>query len=90
MQNKNSIVDLDHQHIWHPYASRNLTDPLYQVQKAEGCYLTFSGGRQVIDGMSSWWSTIHGYQHPNLDLAVKTQLSMSFFVIRGQLVLRLL
>lgn len=78
------IVQIDHDHIWHPYASSPASPPAYVVDSADGVYLNFSSGERVIDGMSSWWSAIHGYNHPVLNQAITTQLeSMSHVMFGG-------
>lgn len=78
------IVQIDHDHIWHPYASSPASQSAYVVDSADGVYLNFSSGERVIDGMSSWWSAIHGYNHPVLNQAITTQLeSMSHVMFGG-------
>ena len=64
-------IDLgfDHDHIWHPYSSMNAPGPLFAVASAEGALLTLEDGRQLVDGMASWWAAIHGYNVPELNQA---------------------
>ncbi|ABL01914.1 aminotransferase [Candidatus Ruthia magnifica str. Cm (Calyptogena magnifica)] len=75
----------DNQHIWHPYAKIPNEVPAYLVESAKGVYLTLEGGKRVIDGMSSWWSAIHGYNHPVLNKAIETQLGKMSHVMFGGL-----
>ncbi|EED95582.1 adenosylmehtionine-8-amino-7-oxononanoate aminotransferase, partial [Thalassiosira pseudonana CCMP1335] len=80
-----SLLDIDRHHVLHPYTS--MTDPLptYPVASAQGVHLTLNDGRQLIDGMSSWWAAVHGYRHAVLDAAMKKQLeeSMSHVMFGG-------
>ncbi|HEY7772732.1 MAG TPA: aminotransferase class III-fold pyridoxal phosphate-dependent enzyme, partial [Marinagarivorans sp.] len=79
------ILELDRQTLWHPYSNLNPKNPLFPVKSARECVITLSDGRQLIDGMASWWSAIHGYNHPALNNAVKTQLDDMAHVMFGGL-----
>ncbi|VAW76189.1 Adenosylmethionine-8-amino-7-oxononanoate aminotransferase [hydrothermal vent metagenome] len=80
-----SLQDIDRDHIWHPYSAMNSNLPIYQVDSANGVYLNLSDGRQLIDGMSSWWSVIHGYNHPQMNDALSKQLTKMSHVMFGGL-----
>lgn len=80
-----SNLQFDAQHLWHPYSSVETPPLLHEVVSAKGVYLTLADGREIIDGMSSWWSAIHGYGHPRLNAAAKDQLDKMSHVMFGGL-----
>ena len=75
----------DAQHIWHPYSSVINPSFIHEVISAQGVKLKLRDGREIIDGMSSWWSTIHGYNHPRLNGAAKQQIEKMSHVMFGGL-----
>jgi len=79
------MFNFEQKHIWHPYASMQNPAPVYPVKSASGVRLTFEGGREVIDGMASWWCAIHGYNVPELNAAIETQLKDMAHVMFGGL-----
>jgi adenosylmethionine-8-amino-7-oxononanoate aminotransferase len=79
------LLALDREHVWHPYASLPASLPSLPVVSAQGVRLRLADGRELIDGMSSWWCAIHGYRHPVLDAAAHEQLGRMAHVMFGGL-----
>ncbi len=82
---EHELVRRDRAVLWHPYAPMPATEAAVEVVSASGVRLTLGDGRDVIDGMSSWWAAIHGYRHPVLDDAVRDQLDRMAHVMFGGL-----
>ncbi len=79
------LLAYDREHVWHPYTSMTDPVPTRVVTGAEGVRLRLADGREVVDGMSSWWAAIHGYRHPALDAALHAQVDDLAHVMFGGL-----
>ncbi|RZU48952.1 adenosylmethionine-8-amino-7-oxononanoate aminotransferase [Krasilnikovia cinnamomea] len=79
------LLQLDRAHVWHPYGPMPGRSDPYVVDSAEGVRLRLADGRELVDGMSSWWAAIHGYRHPVLDAALAEQSGRMSHVMFGGL-----
>ncbi|MFM2429745.1 MAG: hypothetical protein RLZZ511_958 [Cyanobacteriota bacterium] len=79
------LLEADRQHVWHPYSAMPNRLPMFPVASAQGVRLQLMDGRSVIDGISSWWTCIHGYNHPVLNQAAHDQIDRMAHVMFGGL-----
>lgn len=79
------LLERDRDCVWHPYSAIGADLPIYPVKSAQGVHLQLADGRDLVDGMSSWWSAIHGYNHPEINQAVCKQLDDMAHVMFGGL-----
>jgi adenosylmethionine-8-amino-7-oxononanoate aminotransferase len=85
MLSTEKLLELDRQRVWHPYGPMPGVHQPLVVESASGVRLRLADGRELIDGMSSWWAAIHGYRHPALDAAARDQLGRMSHVMFGGL-----
>ena len=85
MTRKLSLLEFDQQHIWHPYAKTPNPQPSLLVKSTLGSIITLQDNTQLIDGMSSWWAAIHGYNHPLIQQALHQQIDTMPHIMFGGL-----
>ena len=85
IENFEHLLSIDQDSIWHPYSAMHSGLPVYHVISAKGVRLKLSDGKQLVDGMSSWWCAIHGYNHPQINKTLELQLKQTAHVMFGGL-----
>lgn len=84
MMDQDDLIKFDKRHLWHPYSKMECDLPVHAVASASGVRLKLTDGKELIDGMSSWWCAIHGYNHPVMNEAIAAQMdSMSHVMFGG-------
>jgi adenosylmethionine---8-amino-7-oxononanoate aminotransferase len=79
------LLRFDREHVWHPYAALPSDEPRYVVKSTRGCRIELADGRELVDGIASWWAAIFGYGHPALTAAAHAQLDQMAHVMFGGL-----
>jgi adenosylmethionine---8-amino-7-oxononanoate aminotransferase len=85
MSSLQQLLDFDRLHVWHPYAAMPNLLPVFPVESAQGVRIQLMDGRSLIDGISSWWTCIHGYNHPQLNQAAHGQIDRMSHIMFGGL-----
>lgn len=85
MSNWPSLLEYDQNHIWHPYAKMPADIPAIAVESTQGSIITLADGSELVDGMSSWWATLHGYNHPKIQQAMHEQIDSMPHIMFGGL-----
>jgi adenosylmethionine-8-amino-7-oxononanoate aminotransferase len=85
MQSLQQLLDFDRLHVWHPYAAMPSLLPVFPVESAQGVHIQLMDGRSLIDGISSWWTCIHGYNNPRLNQAAYAQIEQMSHIMFGGL-----
>jgi adenosylmethionine---8-amino-7-oxononanoate aminotransferase len=85
MESLEKLLDFDRLHVWHPYTSMPNVLPIFPVESARGVHIQLMDGRSLIDGISSWWTCIHGHNHPHLTQAAHAQIDRMSHVMFGGL-----
>lgn len=85
MSSLQQLLDSDRLHVWHPYAAMPNLLPVFPVESAQGVHIQLMDGRSLVDGISSWWTCIHGYNHPRLNQAAHAQIDRMSHIMFGGL-----